>query len=95
MSKPIIRFDDPLTDIDHIVIRLTEEEAEEISKMISLKMAEVRHLKENYGDENTKVVMKDFLRGINRFNYQLYTQKLENAEKAYSDAVRWKIKNHK
>ena len=90
MSKPYFRFDDPLTDTDHIIIRLTEEEAEEISKMISLKMEEVRHLKENYGDENTKIVMKDFLQGINRFNHQLYTQKLENAERAYIDAKKWK-----
>ena len=90
MSKPIIRFDDPLTDYDHILIRLTEEEAEQISQMFSLKMAEVRHLKENYGGKNTKLVMKDFLSGINRFNYQLYTQKLENAEKAYLDAKKWK-----
>ena len=90
MSKPIIRFDDPLTDHDHILIRLTEKEAEQISQMFSLKMAEVRHLKENYGGKNTKLVMKDFLSGINRFNHQLYLQKLENAEKAYLDAKKWK-----
>jgi hypothetical protein len=90
MSKEIIRFTDPLTDTDHVHIRLKEEEAEQISNMINLKMEEVRHLKENYGDENTKIVMKDFLSGVNRFNYQLYQSKIEKAENAWRDANDWR-----
>ncbi len=70
----------PLTDTYHVDIRLTEEEAEEISKMLSLKMEEVRYLKERYGDEHIKIRMKYFLSGMSQFNFQLAKSKLNNAE---------------
>jgi hypothetical protein len=80
MTNETRRFRDTSTEMYSVQITLTEEEAEEISKMLSLKMEQVKHLKEQYGDQNTKIRMKDFLSGISRFKDQLYLSKMNNAE---------------
>lgn len=67
--------------MNEVNIKLSFDEAEQIARVMDLRMEDVRDMRLKYGDENTKIVMKDFLGGISRFCTQYFMQKIEKSKR--------------
>lgn len=67
--------------MNEVNIKLSLDEAEQIARVMDLRMEDVRDMRLKYGDKHTKIVMKDFLGGISRFCSQYFLQKRERSER--------------
>jgi len=67
--------------MNEVNIKLSFDEAEQIARVMDLRMENIREIRLKYGDEHTKIVMRDFLRGINRFISQYFMQKTEKSKR--------------
>ena len=67
--------------MNEVNIKLSLDEAEQIARVMDLRMEDVRDIRLKYGNQHTKIVMKDFLSGISQFCSQYFLQKRERSDR--------------